>query len=457
LIALGRARFASSVDASDVRSGVRRAAMCASMARALESRRRSESRAARPFAARRERALMSKSRIEPSFPADASDGQLAMLRMIAAELPGIVFAVDREGTILLEEGRGTGILGRPSEHVIGRSVFDVFRDAPEVCASVRRALAGEEFMVALPLGGGVSEVRYAPVRSGGPDSPVVGVIGISHDVTEMRRTQQDLLASQMMYKSVIDTTDTGYVVADMQGRVLDANAEYVRLSGYDDLDAIRGRSVLEWTAAYDVERNRREVEKCVAHGRVRNLEIDYTDRRGQITPIEINATYIPLKKGGRILCLCRDVSERRRAEESLRRSELMNRAILDSMRAGIAVLDARGRITQVNSGWDRLRRENGLADHGAAQPGDDYLEVCRRAAADGCEDAARCFDGLRAVLSGELEQFDLDYECDAPANPRRFHLRAVPMPRPPGGLVVAHLEAADAGASRSAAAHRREP
>jgi PAS domain S-box-containing protein len=369
---------------------------------------------------------MSKSRIEPSFPADASDGQLAMLRMIAAELPGIVFAVDREGTILLEEGRGTGILGRPSEHVIGRSVFDVFRDAPEVCASVRRALAGEEFMVALPLGGGVSEVRYAPVRSGGPDSPVVGVIGISHDVTEMRRTQQELLASQMMYKSVIDTTDTGYVVADMQGRVLDANAEYVRLSGYDDLDAIRGRSVLEWTAAYDVERNRREVEKCVAHRRVRNLEIDYTDRRGQITPIEINATYIPLKKGGRILCLCRDVSERRRAEESLRRSELMNRAILDSMRAGIAVLD-------------------------------DYLEVCRRAAAQGCDDAARCFDGLRAVLSGELAQFDLDYECDAPANPRRFHLRAVPLPRPPGGLVVAHLEAADAGASHSAAAHRREP
>jgi PAS domain S-box-containing protein len=400
---------------------------------------------------------MSRSRIPSGLPPSTPDEQVVLLRTIAAELPGIVFAVDREGTILLEEGRGTAILGRPSEPVLGRSVFDVFRDVPEICANVRRALSGEEFMVTLRLGGSLLEVRYAPVRSGGPGSAVVGVIGISHDVTEIRRTQQDLLASQMMYKSVIDTTDTGYVVVDMEGRVLDANAEYVRLSGHASLNEIRHRRVLEWTAPHDAERNRREVQRCVDAGRVRNLEIDYIDRQGKITPIEINATFIPIGTGGRILSLCRDVSERRRAVENLRQSELMNRAILDSMHAGIAVLDRKGKIVQVNSGWDRLRRENGLTEFGAAQPGDDYLEICRRAASGGSENAARGLAGLRSALAGEVAQFDLEYERATPAGKRRYHFRAVALPNPPGGIVVAHLEVSDAGIGAASAVHGAQP
>jgi PAS domain-containing protein len=135
----------------------------------------------------------------------------------------------------------------------------------------------------------------------------------------------------------------------------------------------------------------------------------------------------------------------------------MNRAILDSMHAGIAVLDARGRIAEVNAGWRRLRAESVLAELVDAAPGDEYLETCRRAADAGCEGARRCLEGLRAVLAGELAQFDLEYESPAHEPRRRYHVRAVALPRPPGGLVVAHLEAADSGSARMSAAHGDEP
>lgn len=386
---------------------------------------------------------MSKSRINPGLPTEPPEGQVNMLRTIVAELPGIVFVVDREGTILLEEGRGTGMLGRPSELVIGRSVFEVFRDAPEVCACVRRALSGEEFMATLELGSGIVEVRYAPVRSGGPESPVVGVIGVSHDVTQTRRMQQDLLASQMMYKTVIDTTDTGYVTVDMAGRVMDANEEYVRLTGHSTLEEIRGRGVIEWTAPHDIERNRIEVQKCVKLGSVRNLCIDYIDRLGKITPIEINATFIPMGKSGRILCLCRDVSQRRRAEQILKQSELMNRAVLDSMQAAIAVLDPEGRILQVNAGWERLRTENGLAELGATGPGDDYFAAWRKAASRGCEDSQRCLSHLESLGGGASKRVEFEYRPPSSGRARRYRLRAVPLSKPPGGLVVAHIEIPD--------------
>ena len=45
--------------------------------------------------------------------------------------------------------------------------------------------------------------------------------------------------------------------------------------GHRTLEEVLGRTVMEWTAPYDVDRNANEVEKCYRQGFVRQLEIDY--------------------------------------------------------------------------------------------------------------------------------------------------------------------------------------
>jgi len=139
--------------------------------------------------------------------------------------------------------------------------------------------------------------------------------GIMLDITERKRAEETLQKSEQTYKALIETTSTGYLIINSQGQVEDANAEYVRLSGNKTLQEILGRNVLEWTAPYDQQRNAIEVEKCAKTGIVRNLEIDYTDKNGVITPVEINATVVQTKKGQVILSLCRDITDRKRAEK----------------------------------------------------------------------------------------------------------------------------------------------
>ena len=67
-------------------------------------------------------------------------------------------------------------------------------------------------------------------------------------------------------------TNTGFVILDNEGRVLEANAEYARLTGRQNIQEIIGHSVLEWTAEEERERNAREVAKCFEKGFVRNME-----------------------------------------------------------------------------------------------------------------------------------------------------------------------------------------
>jgi diguanylate cyclase (GGDEF)-like protein/PAS domain S-box-containing protein len=99
--------------------------------------------------------------------------------------------------------------------------------------------------------------------------------------------------------------------------VIDANAEYVRLTGRTDLQEILGRSVLEWTAKHEIERNSQAVAQCTRDGFIRNLEIDYADRNGRTTPIEINATVHGEGESLQIISLCRDITERKQMEDRI--------------------------------------------------------------------------------------------------------------------------------------------
>ncbi len=165
---------------------------------------------------------------------------------------------------------------------------------------------------------------------------------------KLARSGEALRASEEKYRSLIETTDTGYVIIDDKGKVLDANPKYVVLTGHKDLQEILGRSVLEWTAGYEREKNTEAVQQCFRDGFIRNFEIDYVDAGGNITPVEINATVIHEGGTGRIITLCRDISDRRRIEKNLQESEERYRILTDFAFDGVLIQDFSGRILYVN-------------------------------------------------------------------------------------------------------------
>ncbi len=84
--------------------------------------------------------------------------------------------------------------------------------------------------------------------------------------------------------------------------------------------------------------------------------------------------------------------------------ERLNRAILDSLPAHIALIDGSGRIVAVNEAWRRFARENGLRAEGAGV-GADYIEVCRTATGPSAEGAHLVAEGLRELLKGTRRGF----------------------------------------------------
>jgi PAS domain S-box-containing protein len=135
------------------------------------------------------------------------------------------------------------------------------------------------------------------------------------------------------------------------------------------------------------------------------------------------------------------------AQEKLRQSEARQReaaatqtAILNALPAHIALMDHRGVILSVNDGWRKFAGDNTLED-AAYGVGKNYLEICDRSHGR-CEDESQtAAAGIRAVLSGALPQFSLEYPCHTSHGPRWFRLVVNPLPNGDlGGVVVMHVD-----------------
>src|SRR5262249_414985 len=115
-----------------------------------------------------------------------------------------------------------------------------------------------------------------------------------------------------------------------------------------------------------------------------------------------------------------DITEQRLAHYALEEREALNRAILNSMPANIAVLNADGVIQTINEEWRRLGEGNGDPPAGFLNTGVNYLETCKRAADSGSSDAEKALTGIEDVLGGKLRSFEMEYPCHSATAKRLF-------------------------------------
>ena len=113
-----------------------------------------------------------------------------LLYSVLANGPLILWTADREGTFTFSAGHALRHLGLMDGEVVGMNLFELYRDYPAVCAATRETLGGSSISYLAQVGERHWHTHMNPIRS--VDGEVIGVLGLSIDVTEQARLEQEL-------------------------------------------------------------------------------------------------------------------------------------------------------------------------------------------------------------------------------------------------------------------------
>ncbi len=155
-------------------------------------------------------------------------------------------------------------------------------------------------------------LRILPYRSRGTIS---GVVLTLIDISRLRQTEKELLLMSKVFQDGADPI----IVEDLDGKIISLNAETERAYGWSR-DELLGRHIDELLPPDQVEQARQmraEVRRC---GVLRNVESVRCTRAGGLHPVLLTLSLIADPKGQpmAIASIAKDISDRKRAEESVR-------------------------------------------------------------------------------------------------------------------------------------------
>ena len=268
----------------------------------------------------------------------------SLLHAVTEGTSDAIFVKDLAGRYLMINAAATRIVGRPIEEVIGRDDTSLF--PPD---EARRVIAGDRGVMEsasvqtyeeLVTSGGVARTFLSTkgqVRDA--QGKVIGLFGIARDITERKQAEAAIRESEERFRSVTENMSEGVQLFDAKGDMIYQNSASLRIHGFDRQadERIEGGVLKATWKAWDetgrpLAPDEWPMTRIFRDGRIRN-QVLRTRRveTGHEFWASANGTSVYNAAGKLVLAFItiRDITDRKRAEASLRRTERALRMVTE--------------------------------------------------------------------------------------------------------------------------------
>ena len=149
------------------------------------------------------------------------------------------------------------------------------------------------------------------------------IIAIVRDITQRKRSES-LLHRQAV---AMAQASEGIAIVSAAGEVIYCNAARLKIYGYDSLEEILGKSWKIFYEGAELQRFEQEVMPALVQKGCYSTEAVRCRRDRSKVPIDVSLTMLP---DGEIICIVRDISERKQTEAALRESQRFTQQIAEA-------------------------------------------------------------------------------------------------------------------------------
>jgi len=291
-----------------------------------------------------------------------AEGQL--FQAIAQQSSDIILVVNREAVVIYENDAVERILGFKTEERIGSKVFDhVHPDDLNFITDTFNLLFTDENVPAQQ-----SEVRVRDVNgtwhvfevgaSNLKERDFAEAIVVNlRDITERKRAEKALRESdarhherEERYRSILDNMEEAYYEIDLKGNMTFFNTTAVRKLGYTK-NEMMGMNFHQYVERDSHQKVFDAFHKVFLTGEpIKGVDWEIISKTGEKIPVESSISLIRDAQGNPVgfRGIIRDVADRKRADEKLRREEQRFRALAEQSADIIVIVNRKGIITYEN-------------------------------------------------------------------------------------------------------------
>ncbi|NHN46291.1 PAS domain S-box protein [Halostella sp. JP-L12] len=320
---------------------------------------------------------------------------------------GAVALVDEELRYQTVGGHPRDVADVTAEEIEGRPVTESVQPklADELVPRYEAALEGESDAFEIDLDDRIYQFQVVPVRD--EDGEAFAALGMSQDVTDRKRAERKLQRNNEQLKTLFDVLPVGVIVADADGRIVEANDTAHEIWGGDVFDAgsvdeyerypVRradsGKRVepAEMTLARVVDGEEVtdpdivEIEAADGERRIVRAEgMPVRDERGEVTRGVITLT---------------DITERRESQRALEESERRYRTLVENF--------PNGAVGLFNEDLEYTAVGGELLDTLDVDPEDRIGHSIRELHPEGLLDEIEPY--FHAALAGETNAFEIEF------------------------------------------------
>ena len=178
---------------------------------------------------------------------------------------------------------------------------------------------------------------------------IYGLFVVS-DVTALKKADDALVESELHYRTIIETSPNGILVLDLEGIIQLGNIQGATMLGHKTTGELAGKNFFDYVTPNDLEDSRAHLKKTLEKGFSKYYECRLISKDNTAFCAEVSVSTIPDHTGrpSGFVCVLSDVTEQRKADYLVRKSEEKHRALVEGISHIIFTTDTKGRFTYVS-------------------------------------------------------------------------------------------------------------